>query len=820
MCSFFEKRFSFFGTAIFCAALALAGCGGGGSGGTSATDAPVANNPSTGTPQGTVGIVITDAPSDKFDQVLATITRIELLGDDEPVTIFDGMEQIDLKRLADFSELFAVAAVDAKIYDKIRLTLTDLELVRLNDDGTVAESVHPRLPGNGKIDLNPRREFLVTDGGTLLLEMDFDIEKSFKVHESGNGEYHFRPVVFVRVLTDGAAGRLSRVYGRIGRVDTDRFELCQTELMSDMDDDSDFEDEHCVEVLTSADTGIFAPTGDPTDVGSIMTGGFATAIGFISGRDDEISMLASTASDDDSDGGSGSNSDDGSDDDSGGNSGDDSGADSGGNSGDDSGADSGSNSDDDSDSDSDGDSDGDSDDDRFTLEAVVIELGEAGTFAHLKGTAQSGVNDSRQFDLLLAPEQGFGDASMVTAQLQDGSKIYSRRGVRLDDTAIMDGVRGVFDGVLMLANDAPDLLKTALAVLDIDVDGEEVLRGEILTASDDRRLMLATATGDRCVDVPLDTDIFLVKLVEGRLVSDRGSYSDLQPGLNIDVYGEMGAGGCFIADTIIADETDVTPPPSENRPPVANAGSDRPVETGTGVMLDGTGSSDPDGDTLSYSWTLDVPAGSSASLSAADTATPSFTADMDGDYVATLVVNDGALDSAPDTVTITASATPPPANQAPIADAGPNQTVDTGTEVTLNGNGSSDPENDAIAYSWTLSAPGGSAASLSGADTPNPTFTPDVDGDYVAKLIVNDGQLDSDPDSVTVTASTPVTLDGVQLYADNCEGCHNPIASSDKRGASAAEIQDAIEKDKGGMGFLSFLTADEIQAIADALSAP
>ncbi len=336
--------------------------------------------------------------------------------------------------------------------------------------------------------------------------------------------------------------------------------------------------------------------------------------------------------------------------------------------------------DDDSDGDSDSDSDRDGDDGRFTLEAVVIELGEAGTFAHLKGMARSGVDDGRQFSLMLAPGQGFGDASLVTAQLQDGSKIYSRSGIRLEDAAIMDGVRGVFDGVLMLANDAPDLLKTALAVLDIDAEGQEVLRGEIMTAGEDRRLMLATDVGDRCVDMPLDADIFLVTLVESRLGSERGTYADPVPGLNIDVYGAAGTDGCFVADTIIADATDVAPPPAENRPPVADAGDDQSVETGTGVMLDGTGSSDPDADPLSYAWTLAAPAGSSAMLDAADTAMPSFTAVVDGDYVGTLVVNDG--------------------------------------------------------------------------------------------------QLDSDPDSVTVTASTPVVLDGFALYAANCELCHGPIASS------------------------------------------
>jgi mono/diheme cytochrome c family protein len=753
MHSILQRRHFIGGAALLSAMLLMAGCGGGGSGSSGNSGGPIAENPPTEQPQGTVGVVITDAPSDRFDQILATIIRIELLGDDEPAIIFTGREQIDLKQLANFSELFAIADVDAGIYDKIRLTLADLELVKLNDDGTVAEAVHPKLAGNGKIDLNPRREFLVTAGGTLLIEMDFDAEKSFKYHQSGNGEYHFRPVVFVRVLSDAAEGRLSRIFGRIGRVgvDAQRFELCQKELMSDLDDHDDFDDEHCVVVASSTDTGIFDSSGDPTDFGSIVSGEYATAIGFISSRRDDDNFDA----------------------------------------------------------------------DHFMLDAVVIELGEAGTFTRLKGTAQSAVDDSREFDLLLGAGQGFGDASMVTARLQDGSKVYSRNGVRLDDSAITSGVMGVFDGVLMLANEEPDLLKTVLAVLDIDAGGEEVLRGEILTAGEDRRLMLATDSGDRCVDVPLETDIFLVTLVEGRLVSERGSYADLQPELNIDVYGEADSGGCFIAAAIIADQTDVTPPPpAENRPPVADAGSDQAVETGTGVMLDGTGSSDPDGDPITYSWSMNVPDGSTAMLSAADTATPSFTADLDGEYVATLVVNDGELESPPGMVTVSASTTPPPANQSPVADAGPDQKVETGAEVTLDGSGSSDPDGDPITYSWSLKGPDGSTAALSGADAAAPTFTPDVDGEYVAALVVNDGELDSDPDSVTVAAATIVVLDGAKLYADNCQNCHGPLAESQKRGATAAEIQGAIDQNKGGMGSLSFLTREEIEAIAEALNTP
>ena len=95
-----------------------------------------------------------------------------------------------------------------------------------------------------------------------------------------------------------------------------------------------------------------------------------------------------------------------------------------------------------------------------------------------------------------------------------------------------------------------------------------------------------------------------------------------------------------------------------NQPPVANAGTDQGVDTGSLVTLNGSGSSDPDAgpSPLSYSWVLDtVPAGSTATLANANTASPTFTADMDGTYTATLVVNDGADDSAPDSVIVTAT---------------------------------------------------------------------------------------------------------------------------------------------------------------------
>lgn len=96
-------------------------------------------------------------------------------------------------------------------------------------------------------------------------------------------------------------------------------------------------------------------------------------------------------------------------------------------------------------------------------------------------------------------------------------------------------------------------------------------------------------------------------------------------------------------------------------------------------------------------------------------------------------------------------------NEAPIADAGEDQSVNTGETITLDGTGSSDLEDDPLSYAWAIiSTPPGSSVTLSGADTPTPSFTPDVDGTYIISLIVNDGFIDSIPDTVTITASTPL----------------------------------------------------------------
>jgi hypothetical protein len=183
--------------------------------------------------------------------------------------------------------------------------------------------------------------------------------------------------------------------------------------------------------------------------------------------------------------------------------------------------------------------------------------------------------------------------------------------------------------------------------------------------------------------------------------------------------------------------------------PTAHAGPDQTVYVTQTVTLDGSASSDVDGDPLTYFWSFtSLPAGSTAALSDPTALNPSFYIDKPGTYVVQLIVNDGAVDSAPDTVTISTE------NSRPVANSGPDQTVYVTQTVTLDGSASSDVDGDPLTYFWSFTTiPTGSSAVISDPASVNPSFAADVAGTYVAQLIVNDGFVDSLPDTVTVNVS-------------------------------------------------------------------
>ena len=185
---------------------------------------------------------------------------------------------------------------------------------------------------------------------------------------------------------------------------------------------------------------------------------------------------------------------------------------------------------------------------------------------------------------------------------------------------------------------------------------------------------------------------------------------------------------------------------TENSPPAADAGADQAVLVTAAVQLDGSGSSDVDGDALSYTWSItSKPSGSNASLSDTTVVNPGFVADVAGNYVVQLIVNDGTVDSAPDTVTISTE------NSVPVANAGADQTVQVNDTVWLDGSGSSDVDGDTLTFSWSFTSnPAAAAAVLSQRHRSNPALMSMRAGNYRCKLIVNDGTVNSAPDTVTI----------------------------------------------------------------------
>jgi Protein of unknown function (DUF1566)/K319L-like, PKD domain len=138
-----------------------------------------------------------------------------------------------------------------------------------------------------------------------------------------------------------------------------------------------------------------------------------------------------------------------------------------------------------------------------------------------------------------------------------------------------------------------------------------------------------------------------------------GSSAALSSGTSVNPTFTADKLGSYVASLTVndgkADSAADTVTVRADTVPVADVGPDLKASLGTVVRLDGSKSTDADGDALTYSWSLTSrPEGSSAALSNATSVMPTFVADALGPYVASLTVNDGKSDSAADAVTITA----------------------------------------------------------------------------------------------------------------------------------------------------------------------
>ncbi len=175
-----------------------------------------------------------------------------------------------------------------------------------------------------------------------------------------------------------------------------------------------------------------------------------------------------------------------------------------------------------------------------------------------------------------------------------------------------------------------------------------------------------------------------------------------------------------------------------NNPPVADAGGPYTGTEDAAVAFDGSGSSDPDDDALTYSW--DFGDGSNGSG-----VSPSHAYAAGGTYTVTLVVNDGKADS---DSSITAAMIAE-VNDAPVADAGSDQSAAPGEAVVLDGSGSYDVDDGIVSYDWDL----GDGNPASG-ETVSHTYA--AAGVYKVTLTVTDlgGLTDTDTAVITVEEQT------------------------------------------------------------------
>lgn len=181
-----------------------------------------------------------------------------------------------------------------------------------------------------------------------------------------------------------------------------------------------------------------------------------------------------------------------------------------------------------------------------------------------------------------------------------------------------------------------------------------------------------------------------------------------------------------------------------NRAPVANAGGPYSGISGQAVTFSSTGSSDPDGDQLSFSWNFgDNTTGTGAS--------PTHTYAAPGTYVVALTVSDGRGGTASANATATIAAP----NRAPVAAINGPYVSNAGVNINFSSAGSSDPDGDTLSFAWSF-GDGGTSTSA------NPTYSYVAPGTFTVSLTVSDGR------GLSNTATTTATIGALN---------RNPVAN-------------------------------------------
>jgi hypothetical protein len=196
-----------------------------------------------------------------------------------------------------------------------------------------------------------------------------------------------------------------------------------------------------------------------------------------------------------------------------------------------------------------------------------------------------------------------------------------------------------------------------------------------------------------------------------------------------------------------------------NNAPTAEANGPHAGTEDSPVSFSGAGSSDPDGDALTYTWDF------GDETAPVSTTSPSVdhTYLWGGTFTVSLVVSDGRGSSASDSATAMVGEV----NDVPEADpGGPYQGV-AGTAVTFDASGSTDFDNQdgttdndqALLYAWTF---GDGSEETTGSPTVSHTYA--AAGTYPVTLVVRDGVAGSDPAQTTAQIGAPGSPDAMYVW--------------------------------------------------------